>query len=118
MEDFILREIDRIGELLLGIARKLGLFKGDIPDYTLVDVQAEFEKAQLNIDLDTAIRQKFPISYLVEEMKVSDKALETLVDIIYHSDIDKKEKDTILNDALTYLDNRGYISFRLHSYIQ
>ena len=32
MEDFILKEIDRIGQLLLGIARKLGLLGDVTPD--------------------------------------------------------------------------------------
>ena len=32
MEDYILREIDRLGEMLLMIARRLGLLDGDTPD--------------------------------------------------------------------------------------
>ena len=35
MEDFILREIDRIGEVLQHIARRLGLLNDNPPDYTL-----------------------------------------------------------------------------------
>ena len=35
MEDFILREIDRLGEMLMLIARKLGLLDGNTPDYSL-----------------------------------------------------------------------------------
>ena len=35
MEDYILREIDRLGEMLLMIARRLGLLDGDTPDYSL-----------------------------------------------------------------------------------
>ena len=31
MEDYIIREIDRLGEMLLLIARKLGLLDGDTP---------------------------------------------------------------------------------------
>lgn len=42
MEDFILREIDRIGEMLMHIARRLGLLDGDEPDYSMADVPAEF----------------------------------------------------------------------------
>ena len=33
MEDYILREIDRLGEMLLMIARRLGLLDGDTPDW-------------------------------------------------------------------------------------
>lgn len=44
MEDYILREIDRLGEMLRLIARKLGLLDGDTPDYSLTDVKEEFDK--------------------------------------------------------------------------
>lgn len=39
MEDYILREIDRLAEMLMLIARKLGLMDGDTPDYSLTDVK-------------------------------------------------------------------------------
>ena len=45
MEDYILREIDRIGQMLMLVARKLGLLKEDTPDYSLTDVKEEFDKA-------------------------------------------------------------------------
>lgn len=116
MEDYILREIDKIGELLFYLARKLGLFKEDIPRYSVADVQTEFAQAQLDIDLSQIVNQEYPIYYLVEQQKVSLKALEALTDIIVHSqDVTEAKKKEILNDALTYLDSKGYISFRLHS---
>lgn len=37
MEDFILREIDRLGEMLMLIVRKLGLLDADTPDYFLFE---------------------------------------------------------------------------------
>jgi len=52
MEDFILREIDRLGEMLLLIARRLGLLDGDTPDYSLADVKDEFGMAGCPIDLE------------------------------------------------------------------
>ena len=52
MEDYIIREIDRIGEMLLMIARRLGLFDDATPDYSLAEVKAEFGKAGCPIDLD------------------------------------------------------------------
>ena len=116
MEDFILREIDKIGELLFHLARKLGLFKEDIPQYTVADVQSELIQVSLNIDLTPIVNQEYPIYYLVEHEKVTLKALEALTDILVHtSDISEEKKKEILNDALTYLDSKGYISFRLHS---
>ena len=115
MEDFILREIDRIGELLLQIAIRLGLFKDGDPQCTLADVKAEFGKEEIDYNLDEILSQENPIAYLVEQKGISDKCLELLTDILVHSDIDDARKNSILDDALRYLDHRGYYSFRLHS---
>ncbi len=89
MEDFILREIDRLGDMLMLIARKLGLMDGDAPNYTLSDVKEEFSKAGCPIDLDMLLQQENPIWYLVEKKKLSDRGLETMIEIIFHSNIDE-----------------------------
>lgn len=115
MEDFILREIDRLGEMLTRIAHKLGLLDGDMPDYSIADVKEEFDKAGCTIDLDMLLQQENPVRYLVEKEKLSDHGLETMTDIIFHSDFDETRKQALLNDALAYLDAKGYFSFRLHS---
>jgi hypothetical protein len=117
MEDFILREIDRLGEMLLMIARRLGLLDGDTPDYSLAEVKHEFDKAACPIDLYALLEQKNPVWYLVEAEKISDHGLETFIDIIFHSDLGEDQKAALLNDALAYLDGKGYFSFRLHSLI-
>lgn len=41
----ILRVIDRLGEMQLLIARKVGLLDGDTADYSIADVKDEFGKA-------------------------------------------------------------------------
>jgi hypothetical protein len=115
MEDYILREIDRLGEMLLMIARKLGLLDGDTTDYSLADVKDEFDKVSLPFDLDSVLQQENPVWYLVETWKISDYGLETFIDILFHSDLDENKKAALLNDALAYLDGKGYFSFRLHS---
>lgn len=115
MEDFILREIDRLGEMLLMIARKLGLLDGDTPDYSLADVKDEFCIAGCPIDLEMLLQQENPVRYLVEKEKLSDLGLETMIDIIFHSDLGEDRKQALLSDALAYLDGKGYFSFRLHS---
>lgn len=115
MEDFILREIDRLGEMLLMIARKLGLLDGDTPDYSLTDVKHEFGMAGCPIDLETLLQQESPVRYLVETEKISDHGLETIIDILFHSDLGEDRKAALLDDALAYLDGKGYFSFRLHS---
>ena len=115
MEDFILREIDRLGEMLLMIARRLGLLDSEAPDYSLADVKDEFDKAGSPIDLDTLLQRENPVWYLVEDCKLSDHGLETMIDIIFHSDLDEARKRALLDDALAYLDGKGYFSLRLHS---
>ena len=113
----MIREIDRLGEMLLLIARKLGLLDSAVPDYTLSDVKDEFGKAACPIDLEALLQQENPVWYLVEKEKLSDHGLETMIDIIFHSDLDEDRKKALLSDALAYLDGKGYYSFRLHSLI-
>lgn len=115
MEDFILREIDRLGEMLLMIARKLGLLDINAPDYSLNDVKEEFDKAGMPLDLEKVLLQENPVWYLVQSEGLSDHALESFIDILFHSDLEENMKTAILNDALAYLDGKGYYSFRLHS---
>ena len=115
MEDYILREIDRLGEMLLMIARKLGLLDGDTPDYSMADVKDEFDQAACPIDLDALLEQENPVRFLVETEKMSDHGLETFIDILFHSDMEEERKTALLDDALAYLDGKGYFSFRLHS---
>ena len=115
MEDFILREIDRLGEMLMAIARRLGLLDVDTPNYSLADVKEEFDKSACPIDLNALLERENPVWYLVEEAKLSDHGLETMIDIVFHSDMDQARKNALLQDALTYLDGKGYFSFRLHS---
>ena len=116
MEDFILREIDRLGEMLLLIVRKLGLLDADTPDYSLADVKDEFGKAGCPLDLDRLLTQDNPVWYLVEQEKLSDHGLEMIIDILFHSDLDEARKTALLEDALAYLDGKGYFSFKLHSF--
>ena len=117
MEDFILREIDRLGEMLLMIARKLGLLDGGTPDYTLTEVKDEFGKSGLPFELDVVLQQENPVWYLVETLKISDHGLETFIDILFHSDLDESVKIALLRDALAYLDGKGSFSFKLHSLV-
>lgn len=115
MEDYLIREIDRLGEMLRMIARKLGLLDGTAPDYTLDDVKDEIGKSDLPFDLDAVLQQENPVWYLTQTAKFSDSALETFIEILFLSDLDESVKSALLADALAYLDGKGYFSFRLHS---
>ena len=115
MEDYIIREIDRIGEMLLMVARKLGLLDGDAQEYSLADVKEEFVKAGLPFGLDSVMQRENPVLYLVDTVKISDHGLETFIDILFHSDLSEDRKAALLADALAYLDGKGHYSFLLHS---
>ncbi len=75
MEDILLREIDRIGEMIQMIAHRLGLFGKKKPDYSISNVREEIGKASLDIDLDALLEKENPVCYLVEEKKFSDSVL-------------------------------------------
>jgi hypothetical protein len=115
MEEYIKREIDRFVELLLAIAHKMGLFLDDVPEYPLSDLDAEFERVQLGLDLDDVLAREYPVLYLVEHKNISDRGLEAFVELLFHSDLEDARKEEILQDAVNYLDNKGYYSFRLHA---
>ena len=115
MEDYILKEIDKIGQMLMLIAKRLGLFSNVAPDYTLEDMKEEFSNYDLPFDLDSVLEKENPVLYLVEEVKLTDAGLETFIEIVFHSDISDSCKLALLKDALAYLDSKGNFSFRLHS---
>ena len=65
---------------------------------------------------ETLLQQNNPVRYLVEVEKLSDYGLETMIGILFHSDLDEDKKQDLLGDALAYLDSKGYFSFKLHSF--
>ena len=115
MEDYLIREIDKIGEMLMHVARRLGLVGEESPKYSVEDVKEEFGKAELPLDLDAVLQQPNPVRYLVDTVQLSDQGLEAFIDIVFHSDLDEQVKQALLSDALAWLDSKGYYSFRLHS---
>ncbi len=117
MEDYLLREIDRIGEMLFQIARRLGLLKGQKDVIPIEYVKSEIISSGLEVDIDQVLRKDHPAIWLVEREHFSEKALETFADILLHSDIQEETKQAFLCDATTYLDGKGYFSFLLHSYM-
>ena len=114
MQDFILKEIDRLGEMLAHIARKLGLMGGGAVDYTVAHVKEEFSLEGFPVALDEILSHENPVWFLVEEVKLSDQALESFIDILFHSDLDETVKNGMLDAALAYFAGKGYFSFRLY----
>ena len=117
MEDYLIREIDRIGELLVQIARRLGLLGGQKDVIPIEDVKSEITSSGLEVDIDQVLQKDYPVMWLVEQEHFSEKALETFTDILLHSNIQEETKQAFLHDATIYLDGKGYFSFLLHSYM-
>ena len=61
------------------------------------------------------LQHENPVRYLVENENLSVQGLETFIEIVFHSDLDEDRKTALLEDALTFLDGKGYYSFKLHS---
>jgi len=115
MEDYLIREIDRIGEMMVEIARRLGILSNTASRINQVKLKDSFADMKLELNLDEIIKMEFPIQYLVEEQNFTDNAIEGFTNLIAHSDFDQNAVRNLLNDAITYLDGRGYYSFLLHS---
>jgi len=91
------------------------LMDGETPEYTLADVKEEFDRSTLPIDVDEVLKQDNPVLYLVQEQGLSDRGLESFIEILFYSDLEEQKKAALLSDALSYLDGKGYFSFKLHS---
>ena len=116
MEDYLIREIDRIGEMLLMIAKRLGIHIGPDAILPLRQIDKVIAESGLSIDINMILSLENPIIYLVEKKEFSDKALETFTELILHSYVSDEIKHSFLKSVITYLDNKGYYSFTLHSY--
>jgi len=116
MEDYVKRQIDMIGQMLLALAKKLGLVDGNVANYTMQSVQDEIKESGFNMEIERALSEEHPVAYLVESLQLSNEAIETFAEIVMNSDADGQVKQRLLNDAIDYLDNKGYFSFFLHSY--
>ena len=76
MEDYILREINRIGELIAALLDKIGLLKkSGAPELIWETAKTELAE-QLNLDIDTLLAGADFIATLVDEYGFSDADLE------------------------------------------
>lgn len=132
MEDYILREINRIGELITALLDKAGLLKkSGAPE--LIREAAKTELAEkLNLDIDALLAQEDFTATLVGQYGFSDadldKFAELLFDLVAASD-DRTERLRLaagVGALYSYLDqkkapaslNRYYILRDLDKYIK
>lgn len=115
MADILLREIDKIGELLLAAAYRLGLFKENPEGFSMKEVQNEFDRCGLDLKIDTVLESDTPLVILVEQMHLSEQSLETLCQLLYESDKDSVKVKKLISDVIGYLTTKQYFSFTLAS---
>jgi len=79
MEDYVKRQIDLIGQMLLALAKKLGLIDGDAANYSMQSVQDEIKASGFNLDIDCALSEEHPIAFLVVVARDISHSLYTLI---------------------------------------
>ncbi len=79
MEDFILKEIDKIGALLRGILRKAGIRRE--PDAACDTTKTELA-GRLNIDIDALLSEEDFVRELVERHGFSPNDLELFAELL------------------------------------
>ena len=130
MEDYILREINRIGELIAALLDKIGLLKkSGAPELIRETAKTELAE-QLNLDIDTLLAGADFIATLVDEF--SDADLEKFAELLFDFTAASEERGERLRLAAaigalySYLDekkapaslNRYYILKDLDKYIK
>lgn len=82
MEDFILREIDRIGELLRALLGKVGLLKASHDDKAAIATAKTELVVNLNMDIESLLTQDDFIGVLVQEHGFSNGNLEQFAELL------------------------------------
>ena len=117
MEDFLKKEIDKVAEVLGLIASKLGLGSLTIPSEVLTQQLNAELAASLDIDVRQLLEMPNPVEYLVSDKGFSDNAIELLAIMICQATPQTEALNKLIKNVVDYLDNKGYISFALHSMI-
>ena len=132
MEDYILREINRIGELLAALLDKIGLLKrSGTPERIRTAAKTELAET-LDIDIDTLLCGPDFIARLTDEYGFSDENLEKFAELLFDMVAATDDSDERLRLAAgvgaiyTHLDakkapaslNRYYILKDLDKYIK
>lgn len=119
MEDYIKREIDKIGKVIEAILLKVGILKKEnkSEDFIIKTSKSElFER--LNIDIDKLLQNEDFINILVHEHQFNNDNLELLANLIFdfiqqsNSPEEKKRLISCISKVYLYLDESGHpISF-------
>ena len=120
MEDYIKREIDKIGKRLAAILQKIGVLKETKSD-DLVNV-AKLELVEgLNLDIEELLQKEEFIEILIQEYHFNNDNLEKFGDLIFdfiETTDDINERQNLIRCIINiykYLDeNSNTISFHRH----
>ena len=120
MEDYIKREIDKIGKMLTAILQKIGILRETESD-DLVNV-AKLELVEgLNLDIDELLKKEDFIEILTGEYNFNNDNLEKFADLLFDfieasDDTDERQNLTVcIINIYKYLDeNTNTISFHRH----
>ena len=115
MEDFLMKEIDKISEMLSIIASKLGLGSYVVPSEELAEQLNRELVGRLDIDIYELLEMFNPIEYLVSQQEFSDSSIESLAIMLHQAMPESNALNMFIKSATEYLDNRGFFSFALHS---
>jgi len=130
MEDYILREINRIGELIAALMAKIGLMRQSAsPEQIRTTAKTELAE-KLDIDIDTLLDEADFIGRLTDEYGFGDQELdkfaELLFDMVAASEQHAERLRLAAAAIYSYLDakkapaslNRYYILKDLDKYIK
>lgn len=85
MEDYILREINRIGELIAALMAKIGLMRQSAsPEQIRTTAKTELaEKLDIDIDIDTLLDEPDFIGRLTDEYGFGDQELDKFAELLF-----------------------------------
>ncbi|MDL2231322.1 hypothetical protein LJB85_01110 [Porphyromonadaceae bacterium OttesenSCG-928-L07] len=131
MEDYIKREIDKIGKIVEAVLVKLGVLKKSGETASLYGIAKTELLEGLNIDLDTLLESENFIDILVHEHHFNSDHLEKFAELLFDFLIAAEDKTTQtglvsnINSIYQYLEknemaislNRYYILKELEKYV-
>jgi two-component SAPR family response regulator len=83
MEDYILKEIDKIGKLIEAILLKIGVLKSENKHEDIIGFSKSELVNQLNIDIDKLLQNEKFIEILIQERQFTNSNLEQFADLLF-----------------------------------
>ncbi|MEG2064341.1 MAG: hypothetical protein RRY23_04270 [Alistipes sp.] len=83
MEDYILREIDKIGKVIEAILFRIGILKKSNNDETLYETTKVELLERLDLDIDTLLENENFTDILIEKYGFSNNNLEKFAELLY-----------------------------------